>query len=127
MKKRIIALIACVALVSILGICLIACNDDIAKSDANADTYTKKLEKAGYTVESLDVDDVDADIEWGVSATKTKGFLDGFDYVSVIKYTNTDDAKEVEEALIKQLGEDFVYRTGKIVMYGTEQGVKDAK
>ena len=44
MSKRIISIVAIVALVAVLGVCLVACGKDV-------ESFTKKLEKAGYTVE----------------------------------------------------------------------------
>lgn len=115
MSKKVMAVVAVVALVAILGICLVACN---------AESYEKKLEKKDYYVTSYTADKDDASIEWGVVA-KAKGL--NLDHVTVIKYTNTDDAKDAEEASIKLYGEKGTYRIGKIVISGTEQGVKDAK
>ena len=48
MSKKVMAVVAVVALVAILGICLVACN---------AESYEKKLEKAGYTVTSMSADE----------------------------------------------------------------------
>ena len=42
--SKIISIVAIVALVAVLGVCLVACGKD-------AESFTKKLEKAGYTVE----------------------------------------------------------------------------
>lgn len=109
MKKKIIAVVAVVALVAILGVCLVACN---------ADTYKERLEKEGYTVIEGAKDD---NIEWSLVATN------GDDTVNIIKYTTKDHAKGAEEVAVAKLGKDEVYRTGKIVMVGTKQGIKDAK
>lgn len=113
-NKKVIAIVAVIALVAILGVCLVACN---------ADSYTKKLEKAGYTVSSYKADKgEEASIEWGVVGIKTGSM------VTVVKYKSTDDAKKAEEsqknAIIK-VGD--VYRTGKIVIWGDADGVKAAK
>ena len=117
MNKKVMAIVAVIALVAILGICLVACN---------AESYEKKLEKAGYTVVKSEADEDDGvKIEWMVSGTKMEGI--NIDTVTIIKYANTDDAKKAEEDAIKLLGEDCVYRIGKIVMGGTRQGLKDAK
>ena len=127
MSKKVMAVVAVVALVAILGICLVACN---------AESYEKKLEKAGYKVTSYTGDDAkdeaksDADIEWFVVGVKGSISLSGIegDIVSVAKFKNTDDAKDYESNSIKGLGEDCVYRVGKIVIVGTsKQAVKDAK
>ena len=48
MSKKVMAVVAVVALVAILGICLVACN---------AESYEKKLEKAGYTVTSMSAEE----------------------------------------------------------------------
>ena len=50
MNKKVISIIAIIALVAILGVCLVACN---------AETYAKRLEKAGYKVEIVDLSDED--------------------------------------------------------------------
>ena len=122
-NKKILAIVAIIALVAILGVCLVACN---------ADSYAKKLEKAGYTVQKLEAEkDEDGHaIEWTVNASKKGegllGVVDG-DTVSVTKFKSEDDAKEAEELAKAFWGEKGVYRSGKIVISGTEQGVKDAK
>lgn len=124
MSKKVISIIAIIALVAVLGVCLVACN---------ADSYTKKLEKAGYTVSSYTGDDAkdesdsDADVKWVVSAEKSLT-----EYVSVICFNKTDDAKAYEEKASKYTGTILgvtvvCERQGKIVFYGTEQAVKDAK
>lgn len=117
MNKKVMAIVAVIALVAILGICLVACN---------AESYEKKLEKAGYTVVKTEAEEEDGvKIEWAVSGTKVSGL--NVDTVAIAKYANTDDAKKAEADAIKVLGEDCVYRIGKIVMAGTKQGLKDAK
>ncbi len=122
MNKKIIALIAVIAIVAILGVCLVACN---------AKSYQSKLEKKGYSVSvsEEDKDDDGADIEW--MGTGAKGALVNGDSVTVVKYKNTDDAKkaEADAKAYKDNGliSYEVYRSGKIVIVGTAQGVKDAK
>ena len=122
-NKKIIAVVAIIALVAVLGMCLVACN---------ADSYTKKLEKKGYTVSNYTADkDDEAKIEWGVTAVKKS------DTVTVVKYKKAEDAKAAESDMNKKIetagglsgliGIEKVYRTGSIVIFGTEQGVKDAK
>ena len=118
MNKKVISIVAIIALVAILGVCLVACN---------ADSYAKKLEKAGYEVVVAKGDETGEEgAEWMVTATKAEGLLN-INTVTIVKYANTDDAKEAEEAAIAIFGESCVYRSGKIVMAGTEQGIKDAK
>lgn len=120
MNKKVMALVAVIALVAILGICLVACN---------AESIQKKLEKAGYACNSYETgkDDDGASIEWKVIAKK-KGL--NADYVTVTKFANTDDAKEYEKNVATGSVGGFtvvVKRIGKVCYYGTEQGVKDAK
>lgn len=113
-NRKVLAIVAVIALVAILGVCLIACN---------ADSYTKKLEKAGYKVSSYTAEkSEEGKIEWGVVG------INGLSMVSVVKFKSTDDAKEAEkshkESSIK-VGD--VYRNGKIVIWGDADGVKAAK
>ena len=110
------AVVAVVALVAILGICLVACN---------AESYEKKLEKAGYTVTSMSAEEAKEEgAEWGVVGVKGK------DMVTVVKFAKSDDAKEFESN-VPTLGlgslKVVVERVGSIVYYGTEAGVKAAK
>ena len=113
-KKTIIAIVAVIALVAVLGVVLMACS---------AESYQKKLEKKGYSVSTYKVDKEDQDdVEWGLVATK--GLLS--EAVYIVKYKSLDDAKDAERDQ-KDLGIGTVYRTGRIVMWGSEQGVKDAK
>lgn len=113
-KKVIISIIAVILLVAVLGTVLVACS---------ADSYKKKLEKKGYNVSTYTVEKDDQDdVEWGLLATT--GLIGG-NTVYIVKYKSLDDAKEAESDAKKLAGS--VYRTGKIVMWGTEQGVKDAK
>lgn len=113
-NKKVLAIVAVIALVAILGVCLIACN---------ADSYTKKLEKAGYTVSSYKGENGDeAKIEWGVVGIKVGST------VTVVKFKSTDDAKAAEEShkgSLLKVGD--VYRNGKIVIWGDAEGVKAAK
>lgn len=120
MNKKVMAIVAVIALVAVLGICLVACN---------ADSIQKKLEEAGYacTAYEADSDDDGYSIEWKVVAKK-KGL--NADYVTVTKFSSTDDAKEYESKIpTGSIGGFTVVceRVGSICYYGTEQGIKDAK
>ena len=120
MNKKVMAIVAVIALVAILGVCLVACN---------AQSISNKLEKAGYACEKYEAgkDDDGASIEWKVVAKK-KGL--NADYVTVTKFANTDDAKEYEANIPTGSIGGFkvvVKRVGKVCYYGTEQGVKDAQ
>ena len=113
MSKKVMAIVAVIALVAILGVCLVACN---------AEDYQKKLEKKGYTVVSTEGGDT---VEWALKGSKMEGAT--YNTVNIVKYVNTDDAKAAETDAKKVYGENGTYRVGKIVIFGTEQGVKDAK
>lgn len=120
MNKKVMAIVAVIALVAILGICLVACN---------AESIQKKLEDADYACTSYEAnsDDDGYSIEWKVVAKK-KGL--NADYVTVTKFSSTDDAKEYEENIPTGSIGGFsvsVKRIGKICYYGTEQGIKDAQ
>ena len=123
MNKKVISIVAIIALVAILGVCLVACN---------ADSYAKKLEGKGYTVEKMTDEEaeefvqetgLDIEIVWGVAGTK------GTDLVSILAFSNKDDAESFGALL--NLGASYLgYEAevkGKLVYFGTEQGIKDAK
>lgn len=121
MNKKVLAIVAVIALVALLGVCLVACN---------ASDYKKRLDNAGYHTEVLEgeaaKEEADgASVEWVVIGSK--GFSE---HVSVIKFKSTDDAKEFEMNM-PEFGVGGISivceRSGKIVIYGTEQAVKDAK
>lgn len=122
MNKKVISIVAIIALVAILGVCLVACN---------ADSYAKKLEKAGYVVLKFTGDDAEAEADAeGVKWAVYGGKLDGFSSkeVSVYGFDKADDAKEYAEAAADFLGEDCVYVSGKVVIVGSSaEAVKDAK
>ena len=112
-KKRIVTIVAIVALVAVMAVVFAACN---------ADTYQKRLEKAGYEVEIMSADDFDsAEIEWGLIAWNPKTD----DVVNVIKFKSISKAKDAE-AEYKKLG-DYVERSSAVLFVGTELGVADAK
>ena len=123
MNKKVISIVAIIALVAILGVCLVACN---------ADSYAKKLEGKGYTVEKMTDEEaaafveetgLDIEIVWGVGGTN------GTDMVSILAFANADDAESF--ASILNMASSFTgmkaEAKGKIVFMGTEQGIKDAK
>ena len=123
MNKKVISIVAIIALVAILGVCLVACN---------ADSYAKKLEGKGYTVEKMTDEEtaafaeetgLDIEIVWGVGGTN------GTDIVTILAFSNKDDAESF--ANILNMATAFTgmkaEAKGKIVFMGTEQGIKDAK
>lgn len=110
-SKKIVALVAMIALVAILGVFLAGCTGKM-------DDYAKRLEKAGYEVETKDDFDAEDKIEWAVAAQK------GEDAVFIYKYVSAEDAKEAISALT---GYRMTSRNGSLIMFGTKQGVEDAK
>ena len=133
MKKRIVAIVAIVALIAIVAVCLTACN---------ADSIAKKLDNKDYSVVSGTAEEVaesefgrligisaeEMDVQWLVIGVKGNiaDFLTGeVDYVTVCKFNDADDAKKATEDGEVPEGASFK-RIGKIVYFGTEQGVKDA-
>jgi len=123
MNKKIVSIIAIIALVAILGVCLVACNEE---------TYVKRLEKAGYKVETMSQEDVDEfvqqseiqlDLEWGVGGEK------GTDVITILGFGNKEDA-EAFERIINMTSNITGMKAevkGKVLFVGTEQGIKDAK
>ena len=124
MNKKVMAIVAVIALVAILGICLVACNTE---------SVSKKLEKKEYNVAKLNEDSTGLA---GIAYAIVKG-VDGFkeglfaakssDQVLAVWFDDTDAAKEFEANKGLALLFDKVTRVGKVVYAGTEQGIKDAK
>lgn len=123
MKKKALIIVAVIALVAILGVCLVACN---------ASSVSKSLDKKGYTVVTLNEDASgliastaytllknNSSFEEGIFATKSS------DSVGVVWFKDTDAAEEFE-ANISKVSKKTA-RLSKVVYFGTEQGVKDAK
>lgn len=136
MKKKIIVIVAIIALVAILGTVLVACNRE--------KDYRKRLQEAGY--ELMSKDNLESmmgetpegnenwdSIEWIVGGVKIS-FLSiatqNYDSVVVVKLKSNDKAQEFYEEMQKDIDEEdnlIVERQGKIVFYGTKQGIKDAR
>ncbi len=122
--KKIAVVIAVIALVAVLGVCLAACNSNSTE---------KKLNDKGYTVVKLNEDATglgatvynlvknNSNFKEGVWATKQL-----VNYVAVVWYKNLDAAKDAENSF-KSLPGATVYRVDKVVYVGTSQGVDDAK
>jgi hypothetical protein len=122
MNKKVISIVAIIALVAILGVCLVACN---------ADSYAKKLEKAGYVVEKFTGDDAAKEAEaegvkWAVMGVKLDGLTPKM--VSVVGFDNADDAKAYADMAKDLAGEDCVSISGKVVIIASSSdALKDAK
>ncbi len=121
-RKIVVSIVAVIALISILSICLVACN---------AESYEKKLEKAGYTLITVTEGGEGDNYEWRVDASKgdISIFNISIDSVTVTKYISFDEAKKAEENALKasEILGTTVKRVGSTLFVGTEQGVKDAK
>ena len=132
--KKIIAIIAVIALMAVLGTVLFAC------VPANADKAKAKLEKAGYTVS---VEDIDADMaklakmdgaQKSIEAYKEAEKEEDSEYVMAILFDSAKNAKAYfndNKDDIKKMGEDvedFEYgQSGKWVYGGTKAAVKAFK
>ena len=132
MKKKIIVMVAIVALIVILGTVLVACN--------NEKDYRKRLQDAGYEimnkeqVEQISGGNIDAELcEWIVAGFKmsiVSIVTENSDMVVIYKFKNESDAKDVYNELSADAENDStlaVERKGKIIIFGTKQGVKDAQ
>ena len=114
--KKLTGIIAIVALLVIVCTCSVAC---IGSVSTNSSDYRSRLEGKGYTVTNIDVSLVTREMEWGLYATHNG------DSVTVALFKNEDDAKAAEQE--SKDNSYTTYRSGKLVMAGTEQGVKDAR
>jgi len=132
MKKKsgkIVAIVAALALVSILTVCLVACN--------NAENFEKRLKDKDYIVVTMTKDQIEDmvgeenanDVEWIVSGVKGEVLSGEAEMVYVVKFKSEDKAKEMENEMNSDSdGSEMKFeRNGKIFIFGTEQGVKDAK
>ena len=125
-NKKIATVIAILALVAILTVCLVACN--------NQKDFEKRLKDKDYIVTSMTSEQLEdivgesiAEVEWAVMGMK--GSLnDEGDYVVVIKCKSESDAKDAEKELGEGMEDGFKFvRKGKIVILGTEKAVEDAQ
>lgn len=132
MNKKVLAIVAVIALVAILGVCLVACN---------ADSYEKKLDKNGYKVQVYDEDsdmikmmnegmkesdDYSGEVKWMVVGEKASISLSsGVDagYVRIIKFSKIADAKQYMEDIKAEDDDDNVVRKGSIVFIGDKDSV----
>lgn len=132
MNKKVLAIVAVIALVAILGVCLVACN---------ADSYEKKLDKNGYKVQVYDKDsdvvesmnewleesdDYSGKIKWMITAKKLDVSLSsGVDtgYVQIIKFSKISDAKQYMEDLGAEDDDEIIVRKGNIVFTGDKDSV----
>ncbi len=151
--KRIITLVAIVALVAVLGVCLAACNSTdyanrLAKKgySVEAHTYTDSYEARQFLKEfGLEADEiawyVSGNKEWMEEPNRYNDWVETShtESVTIIKFNKKDRAQEYYDdyrAQIRTLSETYPYDDnldlsvdikGKVVIVGTRQGVSDAK
>ena len=131
-NKKLVAIVAVIALATILAVCLVACN--------NQDTFEKRMKDKGYIVVSMTSEQIESslgedvgEVEWAIVATKIgDATLGEGDYVSIVKFKKESDAKDcVSDTLaqLEEIGADgfTAERDGKIVFVGTTSAVNDAK
>lgn len=126
MRKSVIVAIAALLLVSLLAVCLTACNPDENEAIAG---YREKLQAKGYdNFEVVDKTDNKADyiMIWTLSATKNGEGENAAvaDYVTVTEFKSEEDAKAYAEKIVVE--GVTVKCEGVMVFMGTEQGVADA-
>ena len=96
--------------------------DTISRPHNEVEDYEKKGYSVGSGTDVLSAFGLSSNtVEWSLSAVKDN------EGVSITKYRNGDDAKEAYESYKKNLKDGYaVKKVGKIVIYGTKQGVRDA-
>lgn len=117
MKKKYLVLIAAVLLCVIL-VTLVACNYE--------KKYAEKLQDLGYDVRVSKGKEYAADYKGGyyeIYARKDDN------YICIEVYDNKADAERAYSTLLSSKDEDIksIYRDGCAVIYGTAQGVNDAR
>lgn len=125
-NKKAVAIVAVIALVAILGVCLVACN--------NQENFEKRLKDKDYIVVSMTAEQIEGmtgevgEVDWAIMGTKGDLLNGEGSYVMVIKLKKEGDAKDCEKELKAELPEGFsCVRKGKIIIAGTDQSVKDAQ
>lgn len=121
--KKIITIIAVIALVAVLGVVLFAC------APSSVEKATSKMTKAGYTVSSYSTKDAE-DSDGGITAVKANSLLD-WDGIYAMHFTSTKAAKKFYEDLIgsdkedqKEAKENNLKQDGKWVYWGSDAAVK---
>lgn len=125
MNKK-LKLTALIALIAVCCICLVAC------VPANPDKAISNLEKAGYTA-GKDSKVIPA----ALAVAQVKGIdcvvtgLNGKDYVTLVYFTDKKSADaaydKVESYAKKEDKESVIKKSGKVIYYGTEAGIKAVK
>lgn len=114
--KKLTSIVAVVVVLLIMSVCFVAC----LSASTNSSEYRSRLESKGYSVTNIDVSLVQRDMEWGLYAAS------GENIVTIALFKNEQDAKDAEQES-KDMPNTYTYRSGKLLIAGTEQGVKDAR
>ncbi len=128
--KKTITIIGIIALVAVLGVCLVACiPNNYSKAAAN-------LKDEGYTVISFSKDDDGFEaatkflgVENIVAFVSANKLLAG-DGIVLIYFDSASSAKSAYSEIEKQYEKQekmSVKRSGKVIYAGTEQAIKDAQ
>ena len=137
-NKKIVAIIAITALISIFAVSFVACNDNTDNNPIlTKEEYTKLMEDKGYNVVAMNEEQLKSALgntnvtaEWGIIASLTSDSTSESEmqFVSIVKLKNDEDAKVVEEEVKKVADTGFsIVRNGSILLVGSDKAVADAK
>lgn len=120
MKKK-ISIAVLIVLILVMLTALVACN--------NEETYSKRLQSKGYVIEAVIGKTYEPDYDGGyieIFAEKSKSD----DCVTIKIFDKKSDAERYYSTLMtheSDTADRSIYQDGKVVMYGTAQGVNDAR
>lgn len=124
--KKVITIIAVIALVAVLGVVLFAC------APSSIEKATTKMNKAGYTVSSYSTKDA-ADSDGGITAVKANSLVD-WDGIYAVHFTSAKAAKAYYEKLVGESKEDKeeakkdnLVQDGKWIYWGSLNAIKAFK
>lgn len=122
MKKRILTIVAVLALAAVLVVSLVACiPSDPAKAKEN-------LKEAGYTVMDVSLESIGLEIKGCTNIVTASKLTDLDDGITIFYFEDSAAASDAEEALIDFLGEDAgIKKQGKIIYAGSDEAIKAAK
>lgn len=124
--KKVITIIAVIALVAVLGVVLFAC------APSSIEKATTKMNKAGYTVSSYSTKDAE-DSDGGITAVKANSLVD-WDGIYAVHFTSAKAAKAYYEKLVGESKEDKeeakkdnLIQDGKWIYWGSLNAIKAFK
>ncbi len=137
-NKKIVAIIAITALISIFAVSFVACNDNTDNNPIlTKEEYTKLMADKGYNVVAMNEEQLKSALgntkvtaEWGIIASLTSDSTSESEmqFVSIVKLKTDEDAKVVEEEVKKVADKGFsIVRNGSILLVGSDKAVADAK